>query len=329
MKRLLVLMLALSLIGLTGCKEDEKEKDIVEFDELIQYLEGDGGNYVLNGSDGASMPKVVAADVVHADLSVYDMIIDIRSAAYYTAGHINGAVNVALDQVVNYVETNGQADDKILVACYSGQSAGHAVLALNLLGYNAYSLKFGMSSWHSSLDKWTANSINSTDYSAHFATAVTALPTEIIDYPVLNTGEKTGEDILRARIDSMLTAGFKSKKAVDLLPVKDTYFIINYFGATDYDGTSGKCPAGHISGAYQFTPGSSFQTTGSLNKIPTDKNVVVYCWTGQTSSQAVAFLNVLGYTSFSLSWGVNGMVYSTLTSGKWTASSTHDYELVQ
>ncbi len=325
MKRLLVLLIALSLIGLTGCKEEEKEKDIVEFDELIQYLEGDGGNYVLNGS----MPKAVAADVVHADLLVYDLIIDIRSATDYALGHINGAVNVLLANVVTYVETNTQAGDKILVACYTGQTAGHAVLALNLLGYDAYLLKFGMSAWHSSLDKWTANSINSTDYSSHFETAVTALPTEVIDYPVLDTGEKTGEEILRARIDAMLTAGFKSVTAVDLLPGKDTYFIINYFGAADHDGTSGKCTAGHIKGAYQFTPGSSLQTTGSLNKIPTDQNVAVYCWTGQTSSQVVAFLNVLGYTSKSIKWGVNGMVYSAISANKWTAAGTHDYELVQ
>jgi hypothetical protein len=33
------------------------------------------------------------------------------------------------------------------VVCYTGQTAGQATAALNMLGYEAYSLLFGMSSW--------------------------------------------------------------------------------------------------------------------------------------------------------------------------------------
>jgi len=34
-----------------------------------------------------------------------------------------------------------------VVYCYTGQTAGQAVAALNMLGYEAYSLLFGMSAW--------------------------------------------------------------------------------------------------------------------------------------------------------------------------------------
>jgi hypothetical protein len=34
-----------------------------------------------------------------------------------------------------------------VVLCYTGQTAGQATAALNMLGYQAYSLLFGMSSW--------------------------------------------------------------------------------------------------------------------------------------------------------------------------------------
>jgi mono/diheme cytochrome c family protein len=35
----------------------------------------------------------------------------------------------------------------VVVICYTGQTAGQATAALNMLGYEAYSLLFGMSSW--------------------------------------------------------------------------------------------------------------------------------------------------------------------------------------
>jgi hypothetical protein len=38
-------------------------------------------------------------------------------------------------------------DKDVVVLCYTGQTAGQATAALNMLGYEAYSLLFGMSSW--------------------------------------------------------------------------------------------------------------------------------------------------------------------------------------
>jgi rhodanese-related sulfurtransferase len=87
--------------------------------------------------------------VVHDALDEYT-VLDIRTGDKYGPGtpnpngvvdfedgHIPGAHMVALADVVNWVEENGldEGSDKYLVVCYTGQSAGHAVLALNLLGY--------------------------------------------------------------------------------------------------------------------------------------------------------------------------------------------------
>jgi hypothetical protein len=38
-------------------------------------------------------------------------------------------------------------DKDAVVICYTGQTAGQATAALNMLGYDAYSLLFGMSAW--------------------------------------------------------------------------------------------------------------------------------------------------------------------------------------
>ena len=41
-----------------------------------------------------------------------------------------------------------------------------------------------------------------------------------------------------------------------------------------------------------------------FSTIPTDKPVVVYCYTGQTSSQTVATLRMLGFEAYSLAGGM-------------------------
>ncbi|NOX60758.1 MAG: rhodanese-like domain-containing protein, partial [Chloroflexi bacterium] len=38
-------------------------------------------------------------------------------------------------------------DKPIVVYCYTGQTAGHVTAALNMLGYDASDLLFGMSGW--------------------------------------------------------------------------------------------------------------------------------------------------------------------------------------
>ena len=105
----------------------------------------------------------------------------------------------------------------------------------------------------------------------------------------------------------------------------DNYFIINYFSADDYHGL-GAAP-GHLDGAIQFTPGASLGMDEMLEYVPTDKPVIVYCWTGQTSSQMTAYLNMLGYEAYSLKFGSNNMWYDELTGHKWVDPEA-DYPLV-
>jgi rhodanese-related sulfurtransferase len=49
-----------------------------------------------------------------------------------------------------------------------------------------------------------------------------------------------------------------------------------------------------------------------LKTLPTDKPVVVYCYTGQTSAFMAAYLRLLGYDAKSLKFGTNGMIYDKM-----------------
>ena len=317
-----ILFAIVVLMSFMGCEKDSTSPEptpVNEFNLLIEYLEGTGGNYV----NSTAFPKIVAAATVAPTLADYK-ILDVRSQADYDAKHITGAVRVDLVDIKTYTEANLSKTDKILVPCYTGQSAGHAVLALNLLGYDAYSLKWGMSCADSTLDRWTTNC--KSDFIGSFTTTATAL-NAAGDYPTLSTGLQTGQEILAERVQTMLTNGFKAKSATDVLANPSSFYIVNYFSEADYLGQGG-CPPGHITGSYQYTPKTSLSTAAQLKNLPTDKPIVVYCWTGQNSSQITAFLNILGYEAYSLRFGVNGMVYDQLTANKWSAAQITGLPLV-
>ena len=128
----------------SGCKKentgsDERQTD-PEFQTLTAYMSAQ--NLDL---DDVLADWITTASAIKDDLASYN-IIDIREADVYNAAHVPGAVNSTLGGILT---TAAGLDDKpIIVVCYSGQTAGHAVCALRLSGYaDAQVLKWGMSGW--------------------------------------------------------------------------------------------------------------------------------------------------------------------------------------
>ncbi len=247
-------------------------------------------------------------------------VIDIRAAEHYTPGHIQGAVNSTL---LNVVATAANAGGKtIVVACYTGQTAAHAVVALRLSGYtDAKVLKWGMSSWDSSLmSYWNNSTGNAGTSSSNWTPAPGALVANAtFDSPTISSSATTGEGILAERVTYMLTNGFKGVANADVLTTPSNYFINNFWAAADVE------LYGHISGAYRISPLTI--ANGEMNNLNPDKKVVTYCWTGQTSSMITAYLNVIGYDATSLKFGANGMIYDALASHKWSAAEAKGFAL--
>lgn len=70
-------------------------------------------------------------------------ILDIRDAKDYALGHIKGAHNIPFKEMGKSLEQL-PLDKTIIVHCYTGQTAGQTVAALNIAGYKARSLNGGM-----------------------------------------------------------------------------------------------------------------------------------------------------------------------------------------
>ncbi len=317
--RFSILLLMIPAFVLTSCKDDtddlipERETD-AEFQTLITYLQNN--NLDLNNIlDGWITP----ASDIKDNLSDY-YIIDIRKADAYAISHIPGAVNCAYGNVIT--QAANAAGKTIIVVCYTGQTAGHAVCALRLSGYpTAKVLKWGMSGWHTSTDSWSSKTAT-LDHANWIASpgSIVEHTTEYADPDITTTG--TGAEILAARVTALLSlSGLRGVTAETgdnpgALDAPGEYFINNYWTAenvTEY---------GNISGAYRINP----LTLAGEEYIYLDPNedIVTYCWTGQTSSVITAYLYVLGYDSYSLKFGANSMIHDDLNYGKWDATKITD-----
>ncbi|MBW7887893.1 MAG: rhodanese-like domain-containing protein [Bacteroidetes bacterium] len=295
-----------AVILFSACKKSEDNPITpVAVDEsavLLKYLE-ENGDYI-----NTSAPSIVSASAVYTNLQTgTQYIIDIRSATDFASGHIQGAHNVTLGDLSAHMKTVPSSYTSVVIACYTGQTSMFATTLLRLQGYsNVSSLKWGMCSWDSvfATGRWLANMKN--DRAANFVTDVTAKNAKG-NLPALKTGKTTGKEILDARVDQLLKEGFTNTITnATLYTNLSNYYIVNYWPAAQY------ADPGHIAGAVQYEPKSSLKSTTDLKTLPTDKAVVIYCYTGQTSAAVATYLKLLGYDAKTLLYGANAMIYDRM-----------------
>ena len=307
--QLLFLIAIVNIVFLTSCKEST---DPVTPDNNFATLT----NYMaVNNMD---LPDILSNWIVVAPAAINDVqafvdkyhVIDLRGADDFVAGHIQGAVNSTLSGILSAASG---ATKPILVACYTGQTAGHGVVALRLSGYSdAVVLKWGMSGWHSDLsDPWNGATDDAGVDHANWSATNTTQANGTFDTPVLSVSTTGGADMLAERVITMINGGFKGVTNGDVLGTPTNYHINNYWAVDDVNHY------GHIATAYRTSPLSISNIT-ALNPL---KPLATYCWTGQTSSMITAYLSVIGYNSVSLKFGTNGMIYSDLESHKYSVTA--------
>jgi len=317
MKTTKIWMLAILFLAIFTVSCD-KEEAVNEAKVLVEYLEStDGGNYA-----NTAMPAIVKADGVKALMATGDVhIIDIRKSDDFTAGHIEDAVNVAAGDVISHLEGMDAASyEKIVIVCYTGQTAGWATCLARISGFdNVYSMKWGMCSWNDDFaGPWKSNALNT--YATQFIN--TNYPKGAKgDLPSLKTGKTAAKDILAAQVDDVLGEGFGAAAitAAEVYANLENFYIVNYWKPEHYSDP------GHIEGAMQYTPKETMSLATDLTTLPTDKTIVVYCYSGQNSANLVAYLRVLGYNAKSLKFGANTMIHDSLPAAKWSEDEIFGY----
>jgi LPXTG-motif cell wall-anchored protein len=268
--------------------------------------------------------KTIAAKDLFANLNDGDKSndpyrIDIRAAADYANGHIPGAVNMTAKDLFS---AEGLAklpkNQPIVVNCYTGQTASQTVAGLRMLGYDAYNLLYGIPGWGTN-DKITYSF--KADQSGKYAVSKDAAT-----LTGTNEAPKPLGDTVQAAAIAYYPAGFKALKAADIFAnlndgdKSNDPVILDVRKAEDY-------AAGHVAGAVNVQPKDLFTAAG-LAKLPKGKQVVSYCYSGQTASQVTGALRMLGYDAYNMQFGMASWAIVDATSTPvWDVSKSGNYAL--
>lgn len=319
----LLIVLMVPVLFMSSCKKDTTNDPTVQkgtFADLKTYMMANSFDLTDVLVDGWVKPASAVVDTNDYTIPGW-YVMDIRSASDFADGHIKGAVNVELSNVVNAAaNANGVP---ILVVCKTGQTAGHAVMALRLSGYtDAAVLKFGMAGWNPQFaGPWESNIGNtSTDHASEWNTDAPPAH-ESFAAPSWESTATDGAAILAERVQLMLDNGFPTIASDDVWGNQGNYQIHNFWAEADYT------TYGHFSTAYQLKP-ISLQGD-EVSAIDSEGTTLIYCFTGQTSSMVTAWLNVLGYDAKSILFGVNKINYDELEAdGKphWHGPENYQYE---
>jgi rhodanese-related sulfurtransferase len=266
----------------------------------------------LNGPDTAFV--ISSQDLLLEMLGDGPFILDMQSAGDYANGHIPGAVNMSAGSLFTSENlAKLPKDDKIVPYCYTGHTASQVSAMLNMCGYDATPLTWAIMGWTKDTSVATKQFSNPTtdlptETTINQATATYSLPTLDV------TSSASEAEIIRAACDSYASAGFKNIKAADLSalitdadPANDPV-ILSVRSAEDY-------ALGHIPGAINISL-KDIAKPENLQKLNPDKQIVVYCYTGRTGSQATAILNALGYDAVNLLWGISGWTTDSVAAPK-------------
>ncbi len=299
-------ILPLSLLLLPGCAELLAIPYLLPTASSFETVRAALDAYL--DSDKAPLTTATALyDTMHnGDASDDPFILDVREKDPYVKGHIPTAINFYWRYAARTTATDLLPNDKqIVVYCHTGHTGAIVTTFLNAIGYDAINMKDGLPAWTQDGEMLAAapfdDATDSHDYETE-TTINTAEPTN--DLPPDTPGFALfPHDIIRAAGSSYLASEkppvISAEALHDLITDGDASndpIIVSVRSAEDY-------ALGHIPGAINI-PWRQIAKIENLRKLPTDRQIVVYCYSGHTGGIAATALNMLGYDAVNLKWGI-------------------------
>ncbi|MGM0651514.1 MAG: rhodanese-like domain-containing protein [Bacillota bacterium] len=305
---LFVLFLGVFLFGIVGCgeetaveeapEEEAAEEEVVEEEEEEEAEEPEeealDSEEVVWDAAKAFFPLTADSNNIMPSGDVKDMlddnpnslfILDIRSAEDFEEGHIEGAVHSAWGEVGNIMDRL-PTNRPVVVVCYSGQTAGQTVGALRMAGFdNVVSLQSGMNFG------WTEEG-----FEAAGEGMVPAADLDSVTSPADEEEEilwEVAQDYFAGvAADNNIMPPDEVNEILEDNP--NLLYVLDIRSAEDYE-------EGHIPGSVH----SPWSEVGDLmDELPTNRPVVVACYSGQTAGQTVGVLRMAGFDAQSLQFGI-------------------------
>jgi rhodanese-related sulfurtransferase len=253
---------------------------------------------------------VISADALYENLNDGDtsndpFIVSVRKPEHYALGHVPGAINIPWK---NIAETDNLAklpkDRQIVVYCYTGHTGQIASTVLNLLGYDAVNLKFGIMGWTKDDDVLATKRFGPDSGQQDYRLETEANEaTETYDFPTVSTGGADDFEIVRLAADNWLKSVESPVITADSVfenmndgDTSNDYFVLSVRGADDY-------AKGHVPGAINIG-WKAVAKPENMAKLPPDKPIAVYCYTGHTGMVAATVLGIMGYDTHNIKFGM-------------------------
>ena len=244
----------------------EGAQEVVEAEPLD--LEAYFNDYLTNLPANFNAVRVAEVEEAVASDNA-PLLLDVRTVDEYTEGHIEGAINIPLNELTAHLDQLPDLDEEMIVYCGSGHRSAIAMTALNLLGYdNAVSLLGGVRAW----------------------TGADLPITDVVTSADMGTAPEFDADVFAA-VDAYMTA------------IPQGYFVVRTDGLNvelvESDialldvRTDGEWEDGYIGGAVHIPLEQLFTDMSALPG--TDASVVVYDNPTHRSSIAMMLLQMLGY----------------------------------
>ncbi len=324
---ILGILLILISISFSSCTNDVVESThatinippITNQSEALANFFNSSGDYI----NAINSPYLISIDDVKDNLDNY-LIIDTRYHEDYVSGHIDGAINVDREHIINFLKPlNIYQYPKIIIVDNTGQGASYIASILRAMGFgNVFPMKDGMASWNKKFAFHWQNGIGD-KYNNYIDTKIYKKAKKG-KLPTVNTKGKTLSEILELQAQKAINFNY-SVTIDNLIANIDDYYIINYWQKAKYEKA-------HLKGAHWYEPKNSININKDLLTIPANKKILVYCFTGQNSSAITAYLRLLGYDAYSLRFGSNSFMHSLSLKNGWhaynAADKIHEYPIV-
>jgi len=263
------------------------------------------GDYI----NSPQSPFLIRADEV-MELKENYLLLDIRYHEDYVAGHVEGAINIDRENIISFLNSyNSFQYDKIIVIDNTGQGATYVTSILRAIGYgNAFAMKFGMTAWNPKFESNWTQKVG--DRAKSLITKEETPKGPKVGCPSIITNGNSISEILMIRAQKEIDVNY-SITISNLEKSLNDYYIINYWPKAKYDEA-------HLKGAIWYQPKKSMNIHQDLCTLPTDKKILVYCYTGQNSSAVVAYLRILGYDAYNLRFGTNSFMHKDAIANGWS-----------
>lgn len=217
------------------------------------------------------------------------LVVDLRSPEAYARGHLPGAVNLPFGPALAAALPRLPAGRTLVFCSATGQSSSQATALLNILGRPALHLHSG----------WERGVKATPGWPAWVETEPAFLP-EGPEAPA-DPATQLARETLAAYFAAMEASPwprfavpadrYRALRAAG----EDPFALLSVRQAEDY-------AAGHIAGAANLPFGAGMER--GFAALDPARPLLVYCYTGQTASQTVAVLRLLGFEAYNLTGGM-------------------------